>query len=89
MSEPSKELNAEVKAPECIDSSMKDKAEPSSRVEVNREALSGYDELVTEEDIYALERSRRGPRRPSWKLLNPPRKRSGEQANPIVVLLGS
>lgn len=58
-------------------------------VQVNREALSGYDELVTEEDIYALERSRRGPRRPSWKLLNPPRKKSGEQANPIVVLLGS
>lgn len=35
MSEPSKELNAEVKATECIDSSVKDKAEPSSRVEVN------------------------------------------------------
>ncbi|KAF4651939.1 hypothetical protein FOL47_011340 [Perkinsus chesapeaki] len=42
---------------------------------VQREPLTGYEELVTEEDIVAMERARRGLRRPSWKLLNPPKKK--------------
>ncbi|KAF4673876.1 Translation initiation factor 3 subunit b [Perkinsus olseni] len=61
----------------------KDSVEADKQMDVSREPLSGYEDLVTEEDLYALERSRRGPRRPSWKLLNPPRKKTIDEANPV------
>ncbi|KAF4686448.1 hypothetical protein FOZ63_010516, partial [Perkinsus olseni] len=84
MSEPPPEQEGDQGLPVVESNSLeKDSVEADKQMDVSREPLSGYEDLVTEEDLYALERSRRGPRRPSWKLLNPPKKKTIDETNPV------